>query len=85
MVNTSMLDRLYNCGMEENMLGFRISRFFLRSIMIKLPPDCVIGSTRKFRGAAHTSMVQLDQVILLVPTMFLQLLNEDLEWVFAAP
>ena len=41
---------------------------FLRSIMIKLPPDCVIGSTRKFRGAAHTSMIQLDQVILLAPT-----------------
>lgn len=74
-----MLDRLYNCGMEENMLGFRISWLFLRSIMIKLPPDCVIGSTRKFRVAAHTSMIQLDQVILLVPTMFLQLLNEDLE------
>lgn len=46
--------------------------------MIKLPPDCVIGSTRKFRGAAHTSMIQLDQVILLAPTMFLQLLIEDL-------
>ena len=58
---------------------------FLRSIiMIKLPPDCVIGSTRKFRGAAHTSMIQLDQVILLVPTKFLQLLNEDLAYVFAA-
>ena len=52
--------------------------------MIKLPPDCVIGSTRKFRGAAHTSMIQLDQVILLVPTKFLQLLNEDLAYVFAA-
>ena len=52
---------------------------FLRSIiMIKLPPDCVIGSTRKFRGVAHTSMIQLDQVILLAPTMFLQLLIEDL-------
>ena len=46
--------------------------------MIKLPPDCVIGSTRKFRGAAHTSMIQLDQAILLAPTMFLQLLIEDL-------
>ena len=57
---------------------------FVRSIMIKLPTDCVIGSTRKFRGAAHTSMIQLDQVILLVPTKFLQLLNEDLAYVFAA-